>query len=61
MAGSTVLYDYAATDMVMRNMALCGLRQLEFQGRAIAAVLRLNEAYVRRCITRQSATGRRRW
>ena len=46
MAGSTVLYDYAATDVVMRNMALCGLRQLGFRGRAVAAVLGLSEAYV---------------
>ena len=46
MAGSTVLYDYAANDVVMRNMALCGLRQLGFRGRAVAAVLGLSEAYV---------------
>ena len=46
MAGSTVLYDYAATDVVMRNMALCGLRQLGFRGRTVAAVLGLSEAYV---------------
>ncbi len=46
MAGSTVLYDYAASDVVMRNMALCGLRQLRFAGRKVAAVLGLSEAYV---------------
>ena len=46
MAGSTVLYDYAADDLLMRNMALCGLRQLRFTGRAVAGVLGLSEAYV---------------
>ena len=46
MAGSTVLYEYAASDVVMRNMALCGLRQLGFRGRAVAAVLGLSDAYV---------------
>ena len=30
----------------MRNMALCGLRQLGFRGRTVAAVLGLSEAYV---------------
>jgi len=46
MAGSTVLYEYAASDVVMRNMALSTLRQLGFRGRAVAAVLGLSEAYV---------------
>jgi transposase len=46
MAGSKVLYDYAADDVVMRNMAIFGLRGLGFRGRAVAGVLGLSEAYV---------------
>jgi hypothetical protein len=45
-AGSVVLFDYAADDIVMRNLALATLRQLGFGGRAVAAVLGLSEAYV---------------
>src|SRR5271169_4192503 len=45
-AGSVVLFDYAAGDVVMRNIALAVLRQLGFPGRAVAAVLGLSEAYV---------------
>ncbi|MGO8895367.1 MAG: putative transposase [Streptosporangiaceae bacterium] len=45
-AGPVVLFDYAAGDVVMRNMALAVLRQLGFGGRAVAAVLGLSEAYV---------------
>src|SRR5450759_4198764 len=45
-AGSTVLFDYAAGDVVMRNIALEALRQLGFRGRAVAAVLGLTESYV---------------
>ena len=46
MAGPTVLFDYAAGDVVMRNIALAALRQLGFRGRAVAAVLGLTENYV---------------
>ena len=45
-AGTVVLFDYAAGDVVMRNMALAVLRQLGFGGRAVAAALGLSEAYV---------------
>src|SRR5271169_3557320 len=45
-AGSVVLFDYAAGDVVMRNIALAVLRQLGFRGRAVAAALGLSEAYV---------------
>ena len=45
-AGTVVLFDYAAGDVVMRNVALAVLRQLGFRGRAVAAVLGLSEAYV---------------
>ena len=45
-AGSTVLFDYAAGDVVMRNIALAVLRQLGFRGRVVAAVLGLTENYV---------------
>ena len=45
-AGSTVLFDYAAGDVVMRNIALAALRQLGFKGRVVAAVLGLTENYV---------------
>ena len=45
-AGPVVLFDYAAGDVVMRNVALAVLRQLGFRGRAVAAVLGLSEAYV---------------
>jgi hypothetical protein len=44
--GSAVLFEYAAGDAVMRNMALCSLRQLGFTGRAVAGVLGLTENYV---------------
>jgi hypothetical protein len=45
-AGTAVLFDYAAGDVVMRNMALAVLRRLGFGGRAVAAALGLSEAYV---------------
>jgi transposase len=45
-AGPVVLFDYAAGDVVMRNIALAALRQLGFRGRAVAAVLGLTENYV---------------
>ena len=45
-AGTVVLFDYAAGDVVMRNIALAVLRQLGFGGRAVAAALGLSEAYV---------------
>jgi transposase-like protein len=45
-AGPVVLFDYAAGDIVMRNIALAALRQLGFRGRVVAAVLGLTENYV---------------
>ena len=45
-AGPVVLFDYAAGDVVMRNIALAMLRQLGFPGRAVATALGLSEAYV---------------
>ena len=45
-AGPVVLFEYAAGDIVMRNIALAALRQLGFRGRVVAAVLGLSEAYV---------------
>jgi hypothetical protein len=45
-AGRVVLFEYAAGDAVMRNIALAALRQLGFKGRAVAAVLGLTENYV---------------
>ena len=45
-AGTVVLFDYAAGDVVMRNIALAVLRQLGFGGRVVAAALGLSEAYV---------------
>jgi len=45
-AGAVVLFDYAAGDIVMRNIALAALRQLGFGGRVVAAVLGLTENYV---------------
>ncbi len=45
-AGRVVLFEYAAGDVVMRNIALAVLRQLGFKGRAVAAVLGLTENYV---------------
>ena len=41
-----VLFEYAAGDIVMRNIALAALRQLGFRGRVVAAVLGLTENYV---------------
>ena len=40
-AGRVVLFEYAAGDVVMRNIALAALRQLGFKGRVVAAVLGL--------------------
>src|SRR5260370_32155443 len=37
-AGRVVLFEYAAGDVVMRNIALAALRQLGFKGRVVAAV-----------------------
>ena len=45
-AGPVVLFEYAAGDIVMRNIALAALRQLGFRGRVVAAVLGLTENYV---------------
>ena len=45
-AGSVVLFEYAAVDTAMRNIALAALRQLGFRGRVVAAVLGLTENYV---------------
>src|ERR1035438_2718618 len=45
-AGQVVLFEYAAGDIVMRNIALAALRQLGFGGRVVAAVLGLTENYV---------------
>src|ERR1019366_8295647 len=45
-AGQVVLFEYAAGDVVMRNIALAALRQLGFRGRVVAAALGLSEAYV---------------
>jgi transposase len=45
-AGRVVLFEYAAGDVVMRNIALAALRQLGFRGRVVAAVLGLTENYV---------------
>ena len=45
-AGRVVLFEYAAGDAVMRNIALAALRQLGFRGRVVAAVLGLTENYV---------------
>jgi transposase len=45
-AGRVVLFEYAAGDVVMRNIALAALRQLGFKGRVVAAVLGLTENYV---------------
>ena len=45
-AGQVVLFEYAAGDIVMRNIALAALRQLGFRGRTVAAVLGLTENYV---------------
>jgi len=45
-AGRVVLFEYAAGDLTMRNIALAALRQLGFKGRVVAAVLGLTENYV---------------
>src|SRR5260370_3810211 len=45
MAGPTVLFDYAAGDVVMRHIARAALRQLGFRGRVVAAVVGLTENY----------------
>jgi hypothetical protein len=45
-AGSVVLFDYAAGDTMMRDIAITVLRGLGFTGRRVAAVLGLTENYV---------------
>ena len=45
-AGRVVLFECAAGDVVMRNIALAALRQLGSKGRVVAAVLGLTENYV---------------
>src|SRR5258707_3491332 len=45
-AGSRLMFDYGAGDVVMRNVAICSLRQLGFAGRRVAAVFGLTENYV---------------
>src|SRR5258708_13038182 len=42
-AGSRLLFDYDAADVVMRNVAICSLRQLGFAGRRGGAVFGLTE------------------
>ena len=44
--GAVTLFDYDAADLAMRNLAIVTLRQLGFQGRRVAQVLGLAEAYV---------------
>ena len=56
-AGPVVLFEYAAGDIVMRNIALAALRQLGFRGRVVAAVLGLTEN-VRRDAAQRGAAGR---
>jgi hypothetical protein len=51
MAGAGVLYDYAATDLIGRNFAVCSLRQLGFTGRALAGMTGLSEEYISRIYT----------
>ena len=45
-AGPAVLFDYAAGDTMMRDIAITVLRGLGFTGRRVAAVLGLTENYV---------------
>src|ERR1022692_4609370 len=45
-AGTAVLFDYAAGDTMMRDIAITVLRGLGFTGRRVAAVLGLSESYV---------------
>src|SRR5258708_9562622 len=57
-AGSRLLFGYDAADVVMRNVAICSLRQLGFAGRRVAAVFGLTENYV---ATLHSAALREGW
>ncbi len=45
-AGPALLFDYAAGDTMMRDIAITVLRGLGFTGRRVAAVLGLSESYV---------------
>src|SRR5258706_2140896 len=45
-AGSRLLFDYDAADVVMRNVAICSLRQLGFAGRRVAAGFGLTANYI---------------
>jgi hypothetical protein len=45
-AGSVVLFEYDAGDILMRNMALVALRRLGFPGQVVAQLLGLSASYV---------------
>jgi transposase len=56
-AGSMVLFEYDADDLLMRNMALVALRQLKFSGGAVAQVLGLTGSYVATLFSRAKRDG----
>ena len=56
-AGSVVLAEYDAGDIVMRNMVLVTLRRLGFSGQAVAGVLGLAEGYVATLFSRAKREG----
>ena len=45
-AGSVVLFEYDAGDILMRNMVLVALRRLGFPGQVVAQLLGLSASYV---------------
>src|SRR6185437_8682529 len=45
-AGSVMLFEYDAGDILMRNMALAALRRLGFPGQVVARLLGLSASYV---------------
>ena len=48
LVGSTVVAEYAGTDLAMRNMVIVTLRRLGFPGRRVAEVFGLTPTYVSR-------------
>ena len=57
LVGSTVVAEYAETDLAMRNMAIVTLRRVGFPGGRVAAVFGLTPTYVARLKTAAARGG----
>ena len=57
LAGSTVVAEYAGTDLAMRNMVIVTLRRVGFPGWRVAEVFGLTPTYVARLKTAAARDG----